>query len=40
MLRAMIDTSDGLSTDLAHICEETGVGAEIEAGSDSQGQNR
>ena len=32
-IHAAIDVSDGLSTDLAHICEESGLAAELDAGA-------
>jgi thiamine-monophosphate kinase len=32
-VHSAIDVSDGLSTDLAHICEESGLAAELDAGA-------
>ncbi len=33
IVRAMLDVSDGLAADLGHLCERSGVGAALEAGS-------
>jgi thiamine-monophosphate kinase len=35
---AMIDTSDGISTDIFHICEESGVGADLDYSAFDEGE--